>query len=257
MTLIPLDTPDFVTDETGGVDVILTTTTFNFSGGSPNFFNKTFTTGKSYRSILCSLVPRDHSGVYIVTVNIIDPLNNGYYSRTYTYSLVALTGTQVVLPAPCAASGSMFFQVQGPAGASAFTLTIAGAVSDISKASGLYRTDGRLYPVGQKSATYFGAANGTLISAPGAGSRIMMRWVDGACLAAAATTIDALQATVNGAAVNLMAFVLGNGQSAKDSKDWISGLLLDDNTAVTVGTALAGTAAPFGVTFNAAYDVVS
>lgn len=237
MTLIPLDTPDFVTDETGGVDVILTTTTFNFSGGSPNFFSKTFTTGKSYRSILCSLVPRDHSGVYTITVNIIDPLNNGYYSRTYTYSLVALSGAQVVLPAPCAASGSMFFQVQGPAGASAFTLTIAGSVSDLSKTAGGYRKDGRQYPVGDHEANLFETTTGstTLVAAPGAGLRLMVAGVQ--LSQNNASGLCNIAGTLNGNSV-LLAALAG---AAAVSRVWRQGFVLDDNTGLTLAIGVAVT----------------
>ena len=252
---MPGDTPDWLPDPSGGVDIVVKQANFAFSGGSPNFFSTTIDTGKSYQALLCSLVPRDHSGEYTILINVSDPSGNGYWSRTYKRSLVALTGAQVIFPAPCTAGGSVLFEVTGPVGATTFTLLVSGVVSDATGLLVPLRADARPYPVGANPFHGTNTGGETLIAAPGAGKRILL--AGGSLLVqspAAGNAFLQWNATVGGAAYHPAQVAVGTASdTAVNVPIPPQGILLDDNTALTTTTG----GGPSAVSSDGTYDIVS
>lgn len=137
-----------------------------------------------------------------------------------------------------------------PSGTQNVLVTNTGSAQAVPNA--LYRSDGRTYPLGSNGAEgSLAAANGpnTVVAAPGAGLHLMVVSVNIFNAAAPALSNAKVQGTINGTTRTL----LGIGSALEVvSQEWVKGILLDANTAITI----LGSATPT-VVCEVLYDVVA
>ena len=138
--------------------------------------------------------------------------------------------------------------------ANVYGVTTAVAISPTALVAALLpadvpvRPDGRPYPAGVNVYSAFPTATGTLVAAPGVGARFLLKRAS--IFAAAAGANATIKVTVNGTSYDLVgAFgALGAGEAMQDE----SGLLLDDNTAITLSFGAAN-----ACKCTVVYDVVA
>jgi len=243
---VPGDTPDFLGDIQGAVDVLLPTQSLALVGGN---VTETFTIAKSYQAIIVTCSPTGVSGVDSFLITLKDQAGNQYYTKTYTRSMEAALTYEFVLPVPCAAPGTLAIEYSTGGGGATVFWGIAGSVIPMAGMPGPFRPDARPYPNADHEANSFQTALGTtvLVAPPGLGQRLL---VAGTQLSQNnATGLCNIAGTINGSSALLGALA----GAASVARSWPQGVLLDDNT----GLDLAIGAAVSDVYATAEYDIVS
>lgn len=249
---IPGDTPDWINSIDAAADTLLKVT----GGVAVTPYEQQITVGKSYRSLILTTFTPAYTGPVNISFTCTDPAGDEAY-RSPDYERGITTGQQPmqwIFPCPVAAGGTITVALTVPAGIVTFnSLFVFASTSDLSGIYGPPRSDGRPYPVGQNAAHDESVTSATLIAAPGAGMRIMLMSLYTTLPSAVINGEIIVQGTVGGTTIDLLVCAIdanANGMMAVAPVP-PQGLLLDDNTAVSVinvSTAAQRT--------NAVYDLV-
>lgn len=254
MTIVAGDTPDWLPDSSASVDNIVKLQTFTLNTGGQAQFTETLTVGKSYKSLYLIFFAPLHTGVYTVTVSAKDAAANIYWAQTYSWSLLALGIRRFAVPVPCTAGGLLSVFVAGGTLNDTVQMALYGGTDQVVGSGPLYRPDGRLYAFGGNAFHGTNAAGETLISAPGAGSRILLASLDIMCQCpAAGAAFYFVQGIVNGTTFHI-ATAGGAANQIEIAQAVLpaGGLLLDDNTALVSNQA----GSPSAVFADGTYDEV-
>lgn len=232
------DTPDWLPDSSASVDNIVPLRTFTLDTGGQPEFTEVITVGKSYKSLYLLFFAPTHTGVYTVTIAAKDASANIYWSQTYSWSLLALGIRRFAVPIPCTTGGLLSVFVIGGTLGDTVQMALYGGTDQRVGNGPLYRPDGRLYPIGLQAAQGTNVAGGTVISAPGAGSHILIATLELFVQSTANNgAVLTVAGTINGTSVNLGQLGLGANTTSNNGGRSVNvppgGILLDDNTALT------------------------
>lgn len=183
---------------------------------------------------------------------------NGMSTNWQTAGFVSATNyAQLYFNVPVTNGDSVVIDIIAPGTVGASAVSVAAVLSPLEMGSVPLRADGRSYPVGSYAVSWDGAGNnGTRISAPGVGWKILVHSVTPPSeFNNASSHAYALQATLNGATINLCPVVAPAANVVGTAWAFlpVGGILLDANTAVSVGTSTGTTNGLAGLIF---YDVV-
>ena len=250
---IPGDVPDWIGATDASADTLLTTA----SAVAVNSYVRTVTVGKSYRSIVIQVSATGYTGEVAINVSTSDAAGSLAYNNQsgYLRGIPSAQTQQWIFPCPAPAGGSIRIAITPQTGPATFaSVVVVGSTNDLSAIYGPTRSDGLPYPLGVQAALL--TAAGTLIAAPGPGHRIMLAGLQLSLISAGTVSSYAeVAGTIGGVGIKLQTLgaaissIAGSGSSLVPP----SGLLLDDNTAVTVATL----GVPNNVNASAVYDVIS
>ena len=253
--IIPSDTPDFLTTPQGALDELFPYQNVSLAGGPPSSFVKSFSIGKSYQTLTIRLATASQSGQYDIYVVSNDPAGNNVANLHYQWSLNLGSDIIVPLPIPMIVGGIVRVTLSFPTASAVVNLAVYASVNPRSSDGQMWRKDGRPYPVGLQGALGTTAAGGTLVAAPGAGSRIIVATLE----------IFQYSAAGNPSVVNAVAVVGGNSiilgravgptNAPGETQCHIPerGILLDDNQALTYSIFQAPSLVGVTVTYDLTY----
>ena len=249
---MPSDTPDWLPDTSASVDQLLPLTTYTIAHSPSNFFTFGAPLNKSYQSFYLNFFLPSNPGAYNISVSALDPLGNTYWTDSYSWSFSG--SSYFAVDVPGTVGGSVLFRVQGnPLGATVEAALYA-SVAPLPGGFSKWRRDGRMKPIGSLAATAYVAVAGTLIAAPGAGTRLLIKKLSISLLTGAANACQAYWgATTGGTAWNPFMVSCSASQGNDKVEYYEDGILLDDNTSLAYAFQIG---APAAASFNAVYDVV-
>ena len=256
MTTIPADTPDWLPAEQGATDTLLPYALYPLNAGT-NDYSAVITCSKSYQAVVLRIQPPStaNNAAYTIVVQALDPTGNQYYAKSVSWSVNYSEPPTIVLPIPLTVGGALQFTIYAPTSGVSLYMSISGCTATLVQGSMPVRSDGRPYPLGTNVIGASFASGATIIGAPGAGQRIMLRDLSiGNGPTGSGAQSGSVKATVGGNVVQLVtASVAASGvPTIGEAKSYHGGLLLDDDTAVTTSYSAAIT-----FTVEATYDIVS